>query len=103
MSIKIENIILYFIWNFFLRTVLNSDYSSVSPLNVTFLAGSTSSGDSACTVIRIIDDDALEGAHSFTVRLYAVELSGGLNAGLSIEEPNSASVNIADNEGTVLT
>ena len=70
-------------------------------LEATFMTGATN-GATACTSITIIDDAAVEGDHSFTVVLSDVKLDpGGMYSGLTIGMSNSASVNIADNDGTV--
>ena len=78
------------------------DYGAADPLNVTFSAGSAVTGTTACANVMIIDDDALEGDHSFTVTVSNLELSpGGVYNGLVIGTPSSATVNIIDNDGTV--
>ena len=77
------------------------DYSAADPLTVTFSAGTTSSGDTACVNVGIIDDDALEGDHSFTVEISSLELPGGMYSGLTIGMPSSAPVNILDDEGRI--
>ena len=60
--------------------------------------GNASTGDTACVDIRILDDDALEGFHSFTVTLDSTTPSDGV----TISTPSAAAtVNIQDNEGTV--
>ena len=59
----------------------------------TFLATSTSNGDAACDIITIIDDDVLEGEHSFEVQITATDPQ------LTNINPASAFVTIADNEG----
>ena len=77
------------------------DYSISDPVTVTFSAGSTVSGTTACANVTIIDDNALEGNHSFTVNVTGLELDpGGEYSELMIGTPPSATVNIMDNEGT---
>ena len=61
----------------------------------TFLAMSTSNGDTACDITTIIDDDILEGEHSFEVLITATDPQ------LVNINPASAFVTIADNEGTI--
>ena len=52
-----------------LSSVLGTDYSlASSPLTVTFPVGSAD-GDITCVTIAVVDDDALEGNHSFSVHL----------------------------------
>ena len=52
-----------------LSSVLGTDYSlASSPLTVTFPVGSAD-GDTTCVNITIVDDNALEGNHSFSVHL----------------------------------
>ena len=87
-------------------TVQGTDYSISSPTNtltVTFSAGSTVSGTTACADVIIIDDNAVEGSHSFTVHVTGLELDpGGVYSELMIGTPPSASINIIDNDGTML-
>jgi len=61
----------------------------------TFLAISTSNGDTVCDIITIIDDDVLEGEHSFEVLITATDPQ------LTNINPASASVTITDNEGMI--
>ena len=61
----------------------------------TFLAMSTSNGDTACDVVTIIDDEVLEGEHSFEILITATDLQ------LVNINPASAFVTIADNEGMI--
>ena len=86
-------------------TVQNADYSISNPantLNVTFSAGSTVSGTTACADVTIIDDDAVEGNHSFTVHVTGLELDpGGAYSELMTGAPLYATVNIVDNDGTI--
>ena len=82
------------------------DYSINSPtdtLNVTFSAGSTVSGTTTCANVTIIDDNAVEGNHSFTVHVTGLELDpGGAYSELMAGNPLYALVNIIDNDGTML-
>ena len=83
--------------------VQDEDFSASDALNVTFSAGSTSNGATVCADVVIIDDDALEGDHSFTVMLdRLILIPGGEYMGLTIGSPNSASVMITDNDGMCL-
>ena len=60
------------------------------------MAMSTSNGDTACDSITIIDDDVLEGEHSFEIQIVSTDpMLGNFN-------PASAFVTLQDNEGTVL-
>jgi len=78
------------------------DYSATDPLSITFPAVSSVNGATACANVTIIDDDALEGNHSFTVTVSSLELSpGGVYSGLEIGTPSSATINIIDNDGTI--
>ena len=85
-------------------TVQNADYSISNPANtltVTFSAGSIS-GTSSCAIVTIIDDDAVEGNHSFTVHVTGLELDpGGAYSELMVGTPPYAIVNIVDNDGTI--
>ena len=86
----------------FLPVVRGVDYSAADPLTVTFPAGTTSSGATACADVGIIDDQVLEGNHFFTVEISSLEPEqGGMYSGLTIGMPSSAPVNIVDNEGTI--
>ena len=73
----------------------------MDPITLTFPCEATF--NVACTNIRILDDDSLEGDHSFTVILSSVELSNGPYPRLSIGEPSSAIVTIFDNEGMAVS
>ena len=83
------------------------DYSINSPtdtLNFTFSAGSTVSGTTACANVTIIDDNAVEGNHSFTVHVTGLELDpGGAYSELMTGTPRYALVNIIDNDGTMFS
>ena len=82
-------------------TVLGEDYTAADPLQVTFSSGVAMLNDTACASISIVDDDALEGPHSFTVHITGVEVESGLPAQLFIGSPSYATVYICDNEGTL--
>ena len=73
--------------------VLGQDYTATDPLTVTFEDQVTSNGSLSCAYITIIDDDALEGDHNFTVMVDMTEPP------ITIGGPSSAQVNIEDNEG----
>ena len=84
-------------------TVQDMDYSISGPVTVTFSAGSTVSGTTACANVTIIDDDAVEGNHSFTVHVTGLELDpGGVYSELMTGTPSYATVNIIDNDGKML-
>ena len=84
-------------------TVLDMDYSISGPATITFSAGSTVSGTTACANVTIIDDDAVEGNHSFTVHVAGSELDpGGVYSELMTGIPSYATVNIIDNDGKML-
>ena len=55
---------------------------------------STLNGDTACDSITIIDDDVLEGEHSFEILIVNTDPM------LSTLDPVSTVVTIQDNEGT---
>ena len=57
---------------------------------------STSNGDTACDNITIIDDDVLEGEHSFEIQIVSTDPM------LSTFNPASTVVTIQDNEGNVI-
>ena len=77
-----------------LLTVVGSDFTVEDPLTVTFNSGTTSSGDTACADITVLDDDALEGDHSFTVQLASTTPTG-----VTIGTDSSTTVTIQDNDG----
>ena len=77
------------------------DYTAADPLQVTFSSGVAMLNDTACASISIVDDDGLEGTHSFTVHITDVEVESGLPAQLFIGSPPYATVYICDNEGTL--
>jgi len=61
----------------------------------TFLAMSTSDGDTVCDIVSIIDDDVLEGEHSFEILITATDPQ------LIDINPASAFVTIEDNESMI--
>ena len=80
-----------------------SDYSTTTPVDVTFMSASAMDGDTACVNIMIIDDNAFEGPHSFTVEVSNVEIeSGETDPLVTIGTQSSATVNIVDNDGKIL-
>ena len=56
---------------------------------------STSNGDTACDVVTIIDDEVLEGEHSFEILITVTDPQ------LININPASAFVTIEDNEGMI--
>ena len=77
-------------------TVDGEDFT-VAALDIfeaTFLAMSTSNGDTACDTITIVDDDVLEGEHSFEIQIVSTDPL------LSTINPASTVVTIQDNDGT---
>ena len=62
----------------------------------TFVAMSTLDGGIVCDNGTIIDDDVLEGEHSFEIQIAST------NPQLTNISPASATVTILDNEGTVV-
>ena len=80
---------------FIFPTVDGEDFSVADPaqLNVFFEAGSVN-GDTDCINITILEDNALEGDHSFTVSLNPPA------APVKLTTPSSSPVTITDNEGT---
>ena len=85
---------MYFVWH----TVLGEDFTLVAGdvFQATFIAMSTSDGDIACDEGTIIDDDVLEGEHSFEIQIAST------NPQLTNISPDSAIVTIQDNEGIVV-
>ena len=82
--------------------VEGSDYSTADPLEVTFMSGSAMQNSTSCAQISIIDDDTLEGPHSFSVEVSTVEIeSDGTDSLLSIGTMSSAMVYIEDNDSKV--
>ena len=84
--------------NFVWHTVFGEDFTleAGDAFQATFVALSTSDGDTACDTITIIDDDVLEGEHSFEIQIASTDPQ------LTIITPASAMVTIQDNEGTEL-
>ncbi len=80
------------------------DYNVTGPLEVTFVAGLDGQGSSHCVDINIIDDQALEGSHNFTVFIEDFDIVGGSpnTAKISLWTPSTATVVIEDNEGTLI-
>ena len=77
----------------------DSDYSTTSPLEVTFMSGSAMRDSTSCAQITILDDVAFEGPHSFSVDVSMVEIeSDGTDPLLTIGAMSSATVNIMDND-----
>ncbi len=79
------------------------DYNATDPLEVTFVAGVDVQGSSRCVDINIIDDQALEGPHNFTVTLDNFDIVDGSSntAKISLWTPSTATVIIEDNECTL--
>ena len=59
---------------------------------MTFVSGAVP-GNTSCTVIKIINDNALEGTHNFTI---AIDMN---NALYNISSPSESIISITDNEG----
>ena len=78
-------------------TVDGEDFTVAPPgvFEATFVALSTSNGDRACDNITIIDDNALEGEHSFEIQIVSTDPL------LNTISPASTVVTIQDNEGSV--
>ena len=56
-------------------------------------------GDTSCAQLSIIDDDVVEGPHSFTVEVSMLEIeSDGTDPLLTIGTMSSTTVNIVDND-----
>ena len=78
------------------------DYSA-GTIDATFSARSTVSGTTACANVTIIDDLSVEGDHSFSVHLTALQLAPGVvYSELRIGTPPYAHVNIIDNDGKII-
>ena len=79
-----------------LSIVQGVDFSvpDLTEFDVFFASGSVN-GDTDCINISILDDDALEGDHSFTVSLNPPA------APVTLTTPSSSPVTIADNDGTI--
>ena len=64
------------------------------------MSGSAMQSSTSCAQITILDDNTLEGPHSFSVEVSMVEIeSDGTDPLLTIGTMSSATVNIVDNEG----
>ena len=74
-------------------TALGSDFTIPDPteMNIMFTTGSMN-GDQDCLTISILDDDALEGDHSFSVSLNPPAPP------FTLTTPSSSPVTITDNE-----
>ena len=84
----------------FLYSIVDGEDFTVAPSGVfeaTFVALSTSNGDRACDNITIIDDNVLEGEHSFEIQIVSTDPL------LRTINPVSTVVTIQDNEGTTST
>ena len=85
---------------YILRCTVDGEDFTVGPPSVfetTFVALSTLNGDRACDNITIIDDNVLEGEHSFEIQIVSTDPL------LSTINPDSTVVTIQDNEGTTST
>ena len=81
---------------YILRCTVDGEDFTVAPPGVfeaTFVALSASNGNRACDNITIIDDNALEGEHSFEIQIVSTDPL------LSTISPASTVVTIQDNEG----
>ena len=78
----------------FICTGVGTDFTP-DVFEATFVAMSTSNGDIACNTITIVDDNVVEGDHSFEIQI-------ATDPQLNIINPVSATVNIQDNEGNVV-
>ena len=74
--------------------VEGEDFSAMDPLEATFPAGMTASGNLSCVNITILEDMVLEGQHSFDVRITDVTPDE-----VNVISPSNASVFIGDNDG----
>ena len=73
---------------------MGSDFTVPNPMEMTVNFGTGSmNGDSDCLTISILDDDALEGDHMFTVSLVPPA------SPITLTDPSSSPVTITDNEG----
>ena len=85
---------------YILRCTVDGEDFTVTPPGVfeaTFVALSTLNRDRACDNITIIDDNVLEGEHSFEIQIVSIDPL------LSTINPASTVVTIQDNEGTTST
>ena len=76
----------------FICTGVGTDFTP-GVFEATFVAMSTPNGDIKCNTITIIDDNVVEGEHSFQIQI-------ATDPQLNII--NSATVTIQDNEGDVV-
>lgn len=76
----------------FICTGVGTDFTP-DVFEATFVAMSTPNGDIKCNTITIIDDNVVEGEHSFQIQI-------ATDPQLNII--NSATVTIQDNEGDVV-
>ena len=74
--------------SFHTLSVLGEDFSAPDPLQITFAPGMNES----CAMVSIIDDDALEGDHEFTVSI-------SMTAPPITIDSTAIEVTIEDNEG----
>ena len=83
----------------FSTLVIDSDYTTGSPLEVTFVSGSALVNSASCAQISIIDDEDFEGPHSFCVEVSMVEVeTDGTDPLLTIGTLSSAAIYIEDND-----
>ena len=78
----------------FICTGVGTDFTP-GVFEATFVAMSTPNGDIKCNTITIIDDNVVEGEHSFQIGI-------ATDPQLNIINPDSAMVTIQDNEGDVV-
>lgn len=76
----------------FICTGVGTDFTP-GVFEATFVAMSTPNGDIKCNTITIIDDNVVEGEHSFQI---------GIATDPQLNIINSATVTIQDNEGDVV-
>ncbi len=76
-----------------------ADFEANSTLQALF----TDISDVSCVTVTIIDDDAFESNHTFTVTLSSLEIDGGISdPNLAVTSPSSTEVTIIDNDGKTL-
>lgn len=80
-------------------TVRDEDFLESPVPEVTFASGSNTSSV-LCVTYTIIDDEALEVDHAFTVEINST--NPGTLDGVFISMPSATTVNIEDNEGNVV-
>ena len=72
-----------------LHTALGVDFDAASPLTATFTGGSVV-GDTATVSITILDDQTLEGLHSFTAEVADTDqVAPGASATITIMDNDS--------------